>query len=151
MIFHGDGATEWQVAMAKDCLELLALIYPGWNWSVKVYGNEKGGGYHLRLLDFPSNYGFNNPRAHMCHSASEFRAQLIRAGGELLERCGVSRSIAPDPEQPLIGRMEGVPEKFQHEPDVSQLPKIEIETVVAAAEREMRDQPRAQVTEILKP
>src|ERR1041385_1160132 len=122
MMFHEEGATQWQRDMARDSLVLLSTVYPGWNWSIKVYGNNSGGGYHLRLLDFPANYGFNNPRVHMCHSASEFRMQLIRAAGELLERCNVSRGKADD-DQPLIGRMEGVPEKFQPEPDFSKIPK----------------------------
>lgn len=126
--------------MAHDMLTMLDLVYPGYSWAVNVYGDEKGGGYHIRLLDFPSNYGFNNPRAHMCHSASEFRAQVLRGAGELLERCGVSRRKADD-DLPLIGRMEGVPEKFQHEPDITKLPKVEFEKVIAAAEREMRDTP----------
>lgn len=136
--------------MARDILQLLALVYPGWNWAAKVYGNNSGGGYHIRLLDFPANYGYNNPRANHCASASEFRATVIRHAGELLERCNVSRSLPADPDQPLIGRMEGVPEKFQHEPDLAKLPRVEFETVIAAAEREMRDEARPQALEMAK-
>lgn len=144
MVFYEDGATPWMRHMAHDIICLLDLVYPGWSWAVNVYGDEKGGGYHIRLLDFPSNYGFNNPKAHLFGSASEMRASIIRHAGELLERCGVRRGKMED-DQPLIGRMEGVPEKFQFEPDPEKLPKVNLETVIATAEREMRDQPRPQI------
>jgi hypothetical protein len=150
-VVYAESDSPWMHAMARDIINLLDLAYPGWGWSVKVYGDEKGGGYHIRLLNFEGgNYGYNNPRAHLFASASELRANVLRAGGELLERCLMSRQLPCDPEAPGIQRMEGVPEKFQGAPDPDKVPKIQLETVIKTADHNLRETPRGQVTEALK-
>lgn len=147
MIVHEEGATPWMRDMAHDILELLTVVYPGHPWSVNVYGDSTGGGYFIRHLDFPANWGQNQPQAHLFGSASELRADVLRKGGELLERCSLARKRW---DETPIKRMEGVPEKYQPEPDVSKLPAIHFDTVIATAEREMRDAPRPQALELAK-
>lgn len=146
---YEDGATPWMRHMAKDILEILDLIYPGHPWAVRVYGDDKGGGYFIRHMDFPANFGMNQPNAHYFGSASEMRADVIRKAGELLERCNLARARW---NEDSIKRMEGVPEKFQpnpHPQDAAQMQKS-FETVIATAEREMRDEARPQAVEMAK-
>lgn len=143
MILHEEGATPWMRDMAHDILTLLSTVYPGYPWSVNVYGDSKGGGYFIRNLDFPANWGMNQPRAHMFGSATEFRADVIRKGGELLERCGLIR--ARSDESPIV-KMEGVPDKWQ--PPEHRQEKF-IKAVIAAAE-EAREAPLPQVVKEAK-
>jgi hypothetical protein len=110
MIIYEEGATPWMRDMAHDILTLLTTVYPGYPWAVNVYGDEKGGGYFIRNLDFPANYGMNQPKAHRFGSISELRADVLRKAGELLERCGLVRGRNND--EP-IKMMEGVPDKWQ--------------------------------------
>lgn len=133
MIVYEEGATEWMRDMAHDILELLSIVYPSYPWAVRVYGDEKGGGYFIRNLDFPANFGMNQPRAHMFASASEFRADVIRKAGELLERCNLVRGRNNDDP---IKKMEGVPDKWQP-PEFREQKFIE---AVALAAGESRDE-----------
>lgn len=110
MILYADGATHWMFAMSKDILNLLDTVYPGHPWAVHVYGDEKGGGYFIKHLDFPSNWGLNQPMAHLFASASELRADVIRKAGELLERANLERKSWNGES---IKMMEGVPLKYQ--------------------------------------
>lgn len=110
-ILYQEGATKWMSDMANDILVLLDTVYPGHPWSVRVYGDSTGGGYHIQHLEFEGqNFGMNQPKAHLFSSASELRNDVLRKGGELLERCNLARkAYAGDP----IKKMEGVPDKFQ--------------------------------------
>lgn len=141
MIIYQEGATPWMEDMAHDILELLSTVYPGHPWAVKVYGDQKGGGYFIRHLDFPANFGMNNPRAHLCHSATEFRARVIRDAGELLERCNLARGRSnEDP----IKKMEGVPDKHQPIEYRREVEGKRIEAVFEKAAEELRATPRPQ-------
>jgi hypothetical protein len=110
-VLYEEGATKWMQDMARDILALLDTVYPGHPWSVRVYGDATGGGYHIQHLEFEGqNFGMNQPRAHLFSSASELRNDVIRKGGELLERCNLARRRYQGEE---IKKMEGVPDKFQ--------------------------------------
>lgn len=139
MILHAEGADKWMYDMAEDILKLLDTVYPGYPWSVNVYGSNTGGGYFIRNLDFPANYGMNQPRAHMFGSASEFRADVIKKAGELLERCNLARGHNKGDG---IVRMEGVPDKFQ--PTGYRGEQAKIEAVTIAPQEEERTTPRPQ-------
>lgn len=144
MILWKEGATQAQEDEAHHILEALDAAYPGHPWGVRVYD----GGFFIRHLDFPANWGMNCRGTYA--SASLMKRDVILMAGEFLERAGLPRKKW-DPESE-IQRVEGVPEKFQptpHPQDVAALNK-KIETVIATAEREMRDQPRPQVSELLK-
>jgi hypothetical protein len=110
-ILYQEGATPWMQHMARDILSLLDTVYPGHPWAVRVYGDEKGGGYFIQHLEFEGGqFGMNQPRAHLFASASELRLDVMRKAGELLERCSVARRRWQEQE---IKKMEGVPDKFQ--------------------------------------
>lgn len=127
--------------LARDILELLSTVYPGHPWSVNVYGDDTGGGYFIRHLDFPSNWGMNQPRAHHFASASELRDDVIRKGGEILERSGLQRKRwNEDP----IKKMEGVPEKWQPVEYRDEQSNARFEAVIAKVEDETRTEIRPQ-------
>lgn len=134
-----EGETQAQIDEAQSILESLDLAYPGHPWGVRVYP----GGFFIRHLDLPYGWGMNCKKKFA--SASEMKKEIIFMAGEFLERAGVPRTRWDDDNS--IKRVEGIPEKFQPEPDPSRLPvpKVVFDTVIATAEREMRDQPRPQV------
>ena len=108
----GEADSPWMAEMAKDIIGLLDAVYPGHPWKVLVYGDKTGGGYFIRHLEFEGKpYGINQPRAHVFASASEFKADVIRKGGELLERVYLTRGARNEVEQ--VTRMDGVRDKDQ--------------------------------------
>jgi hypothetical protein len=109
-ILYAEGATKWMEDLSKDILDLLSTVYPNHPWGVHVYGDNKGGGYFIRHLDFPKNWGYNQPRAHFFASASELRADVIKGGGEILERSYLARAKW---NEESIKKMDGVPLKDQ--------------------------------------
>ena len=110
-ILYQEGATPWMADMARDILALLDTVYPGHPWSVRVYGDETGGGYFIQHLEFDGGqFGMNQPKAHLFASASELRDDVVRKGGELLERCFLARKKYMEER---IKKMDGVPDKFQ--------------------------------------
>jgi len=148
MRMWGEAASPWMAEMAKDILGLLDTVYPGHPWKVHVYGDETGGGYHIRHLEFDGKpYGMNQPNAHMFGSASEFRADVIRKGGEILERVALRRGRRDEAEQ--VTHMEGVPLKhqpiqYQEAQKDKQLDQI---VKTAIAEGALRTEPMPQVKE----
>ena len=139
IVLYEEGATPWMQDMARDILELLSTVYPGHPWSVRVYGDNTGGGYFIRHLEFEGKpYGQNQPRAHLFGSASELRADVIRRGGEVLERVNLRRARRDDDP---VGRMEGVPE--HHQPAFTR-PPVQFDTVINVADHGLRDEPRPQ-------
>lgn len=97
-------------------------------------------------MNLPSNWGMNCKGQYA--SASLLKKDVILRAGEFLERAGIRRGRWEDDND--IKRVEGVPEKWQPEPDYSKLPQVQVDTVIATAEREMRDDPRPQVLELAK-
>ena len=77
------------LVMAKDMADALHTAYPGHLWAVNVNG-DKG------LADI-YNLALSGDRAYRMHlntiySASEFKKDVLRAGGEILERFRVARA-----------------------------------------------------------
>ena len=143
MILYSEGASKAQEDEAKEILNALSVAYPGHPWGVRVYGDDKGGGFFIRHLDFPSNWGMNCRHRTKMYSASSLKREVIMMAGEWLERANLKRGANRNEDE--IGRVEGVPEKYQPYPDPASRPDIRFEAVIAAAERNLRDEPRPQV------
>jgi len=111
MILYTEGATPAQEAEAESILEALTLAYPGHPWAVRVYD----GGFFIRHLAFPHNWGMNYRGSAESYSASAMGRQIIMMAGEWLERAGMVRG--PYDADQKAGRVDGVPEKDQpHRP-----------------------------------
>lgn len=80
--------------MAKNAAEALHKHYPGHLWAVAV--DRPARMLDVRNMALSGAWGFRIALP-LIYSASEFDKQVMRAGGELLERYRVSRSAA-DPE-----------------------------------------------------
>ena len=106
MIIYAEGATQAQEDEARDILDVLTLAYPGHPWGVRVYE----GGFFIRHLDFPSNWGMNCKSRNFAHDAAVLKREIIMKAGEWLERANLRRGRSNGDE---IGRVEGVPEKYQ--------------------------------------
>lgn len=142
MILYEEGATQAQHDEAHWILDALTVAYPGHPWAVRVYGDDKGGGFFIRHLDFPANYGMNCRHRTSTYSASSLKREVIKMAGEWLERANLARGRwNEDP----IKRVEGVPEKYQPEPDVTKLPQYQFDTVIDSSAFELREVPRPQV------
>lgn len=79
--------------MARDAAEVLHAHYPGWLWGVNINGSVMD----IRCLDVSGAYGYT---LHIpaIYSASEFKKNVMRAGGEILERYR-QRTGALDPQR----------------------------------------------------
>lgn len=76
------------IVMAKSMAEALHRAYPGHFWAVAVDG--KAGLADVRNLALSGNWGFRL-KLNKIYSASAFEKDVIRAGGEILERFRLSR------------------------------------------------------------
>jgi len=67
--------------MAKDAAETLHTAYPNHLWAVDIQGSVM----NVRNMMLAGNWGFT---LHIpsIYSASEWKKQILRAGGEILER-----------------------------------------------------------------
>lgn len=128
-----EGATQAQKDEAHTILGALDIAYPGHPWAVRVYD----GGFFIRHLDFPSNYGMNAKFKDSGYSASALKRDVIMKAGEWLERANLARGRSNGDG---IVRVDGVPDKYQpHKPlDLSQCD-------LAIATAELRTEPRPQV------
>ena len=106
MIVYSEGGTKAQEDEAEMILGVLSTIYPGHPWAVRVYD----GGFFIRHLDFPSNWGMNCHYKNFGHDAAVLKRNIIMKAGEWLERANLKRGRSD--ESPII-RVEGVPEKDQ--------------------------------------
>lgn len=71
------------VLMAKTASEDLCRAYPGWMWGVHVDG--EAGLCDIKNFNLSGNWGYRLKLSDI-YSASSFQADVIRAGGEILER-----------------------------------------------------------------
>lgn len=101
-----EGATDAQRDEAHAILGALDTAYPGHPWAVRVYD----GGFFIRHLDFPANYGMNAKFKDSGYSASALKRDVILKAGEWLERANLKRGRSNGD---TIGHVEGVPEKYQ--------------------------------------
>lgn len=139
-ILYEEGSTALQRAEAKAILEALEAAYPGHPWGVRVYGDETGGGFFIRHLDFPSNWGMNcTHKAGTFYSSSAMKRDVILRAGEYLERANLARARWSGES---IERLDGVPEKFQ---PPSQKPALDESHVIVGADgKPLRETPRPQ-------
>lgn len=79
------------MVLAKEMADALHQHYPGHLWGVNVEGAQ--GMAYVRLLSVSGRYGFKL-RLPANYSASEFRARVVRGGGEILERYRLTRGAA---------------------------------------------------------
>lgn len=94
--------------VCKNALEALNTTYPGYSWKVFV----KQGVCFIRLLDsrLRHPWGINLKLRAVDHDAEFFKRQVKFAGGEFLERCGLSRQGNLDE---FMKKMEGIPQRSQ--------------------------------------
>lgn len=77
--------------MSKEMAEALHAAYPGHLWAVQVQGKQ--GVADVRNLMLSGNWGFRIKLPEQ-YSASDFKKQVVRAGGEILERYRLRRGAA---------------------------------------------------------
>lgn len=76
--------------MAQQIGEELVLHYPGYKWAVQV--NAPGGVAYIRNMNVDGDKGFI---IHLAgKNAHDLQMQAIKAGGEMLERYGLTRGQA---------------------------------------------------------
>ena len=69
---------------------LLATTYPGYRWRVEP--NVDGGIIDIRCEMADARYGYTLKPA-LYFSETQWRAAILKAGGEILERAGMSRRV----------------------------------------------------------
>lgn len=75
------------MTMAKDIAETLFAHYPGYMWGVNV----RGGVAVIKCLNVSSLYGFILKYKDISHDANFRKKEVLRAGGEILERAKMKR------------------------------------------------------------
>ncbi len=83
------------ILTARHMAESLHAAYPGHFWAVACDGRT--GFADVRNLALSGNYGFRI-RLAKSYSASQFKKDVLKAGGEILERYKLSRGKASDTE-----------------------------------------------------
>jgi hypothetical protein len=73
--------------MAKDIAETLFVKYPGYMWGVNV----QSGVAVIKCLNVSSLYGYVLYYSDIKDDAGVRQKEIIRAGGEILERAKMSR------------------------------------------------------------
>jgi hypothetical protein len=86
LIDRGDNANDQ--LMAKDFADALLAAYPGWLWAVTVDGMT--GMVDILNLNLSGRYGWRL-KLPAIYSSSSFKAEVLNAGGEILERFGQPR------------------------------------------------------------
>ncbi len=82
------------MVMAKEMADILNTAYPGHLWAVHVDG--AGSGFaDVRNLAFSGAWGFR-VKLKDIYSASQFKKDILRAGGEVLERYRQRRGAFSD-------------------------------------------------------
>lgn len=75
------------MTMAKDIADTLFGHYPGYMWGVSV----KSGVAVIKCLNVSSLWGYVLKYRDICHDAAYRHKEIIRAGGEILERAKLAR------------------------------------------------------------
>ena len=121
MIVYAEGDTPALEAEAQWMVfQVLSQAYPGHPWWVRAYP----GGFFIRHMDFPGNYGMNCPDQRKLYSASAYKKLVVMMAGEWLERANLVRGRENG--DPTV-RVDGVPEKYQ-----PKKPPLLVEDVVYA-------------------
>lgn len=106
MVLYSEGATKAQEAEAEGIIAVLTEVYPGYAWAVRVYD----GGFFIRNLDFPKNWGMNCKYKQNGYSWSAMKRDIVMKTGEWLERAHLRRGRNNGDE---IEILEGIPDKDQ--------------------------------------
>ncbi|MDD5375287.1 hypothetical protein [Acidithiobacillus sp.] len=83
------------ILTARAMAESLHTAYPGHFWAVSCDGRT--GFADVRNLALSGNWGFRIKLGRI-YSASQFKKDVLKAGGEILERYHLSRGKASDAE-----------------------------------------------------
>lgn len=97
--------TQGELALARDALAILSRNYPGYDWDVKCMQ----GILQIKLPRISSTWGMIRHVKAIDFDAVVFSRDIIRSGGEFLERCKARR--AQRDFQAALKSCEGVPEK----------------------------------------
>ena len=106
MILFSEGATKLQESEAEGIIAVLTMAYPNYPWAVRVYD----GGFFIRNLDFPENFGMNCKYKNFGYSASAMKREIVMMAGEWLERAHLRRGVN---NEDAIEVLEGIPDKYQ--------------------------------------
>lgn len=87
MLTIADTEEAQDMTMAKDIADTLFVQYPGYMWGVNV----RSGVAVIKCLNVSSLYGFILKYKDICHDAAFRKKEIIRAGGEILERARLNR------------------------------------------------------------
>ena len=96
---------------ATDAGRILSETYPGHPWHVDV----SGGVLSIKHMRISAKWAMVLHYRKVAQDYSFLRKGIIRAGGELLERAGLSREV---PEYTPVKSVDGMPQKhllIQHE------------------------------------
>ena len=133
-VIYTEGATKAQEDEAEDIITVLSTAYPGHPWAVRVYD----GGFFIRHLDFPANWGMNCKFKDVNHDWAVMKREIIMQAGEWLERANLKRGRYDADQE--ITHVEGVPQKYQpHQPMMD-----DVKLVIAPSDAPLRDTPRPQ-------
>ena len=92
MIATADVDTLAEMAVAKQVAEDLHAAYPGHMWAVTV----RGGAVVIKDLFVSSLYGYVLKIESIKHDAKVMKQEVLRAGGEILERARLERGMRTD-------------------------------------------------------
>ena len=114
---------------------MLTMAYPGHPWAVRVYD----GGFFIRHLGFPKNWGMNAKAKDFAHDAAVLKRQIIFMAGEWLERANLKRGRENGDE---IKHLDGAPESDQ--PGRPLILGPDAKVVGVESNEQMRNTPRPQ-------
>ena len=135
LFYEGDNRLE--EADAKTVLDILCEVYPMYPWAVSM----RGGVFFIRHLDFPHNWGMVVKFGEVRHDAAVLKREVIMKAGEWLERANLRRGVA---REDMIGRVEGVPEKYQP-PEPAAERTYKFDNAIVNESGALRTTPRPQV------
>ena len=101
MIATADVDTLAEMSVAKQVAEDLHSAYPGHMWAVTV----RGGAIVIKDLFVSSLWGFAIKYGDVKHDAKVMKQEVIRAGGEILERARLERGMRTDQ---AVTRVDGI-------------------------------------------
>ncbi len=90
-LIAGAGLDSYNLSVAKNAAEILHKHYPGHLWGT----HANGGMLDIRNMYLSGEYGFRLSIPTM-YSSSEWDKQVLRAGGEILERYRQRRAHADE-------------------------------------------------------
>lgn len=90
--------------LAKRCMSYLTDAYPGHPWHLLI----KGGVMAIKHMNISANYGAILHYRKVVHDENTLKRGIVYAGGELLERAGLSRGRIIEGQ--AVEHVEGIPD-----------------------------------------